>query len=796
MALAGNLLREPAAGAAAARCASGGAAPARVAPPLPVAAALRDRASGRIARLRQGGFHGCAARLRERGLGPQMLVCLAAAGASASAAGGGGFGGVLHCLQAVVQAAAALALLAAAVPPLLSTAQGTRLLAAAASRALPGDVRVRRIQADWVSPLSVEGVELFDARGGGGRRLLSVGRATTAEPMYSVVFGGPVTLTVSEPSIDMSLDDSGLDLRLASHFKAASLLSMLMPPPAPAPAPAAAGAAGSAADGDGGGGGAAAVASHSLELRGDEDSSNEAAGAEAGEAAEGAAAGGADGAGLSHSSGGAPHAAGEAPAPVPAAAAAAPESGQTAVERAVGELRRRLAVSDSSSGFSLEVRSPRVQAVVSEGRFLLPALLSEAVGRHLHASVAVGGKEVAGLAAEMGLDCAGLLAAPPLDCGGKPQTAQSGPVIDMAAEARGAGAGAGGGADAAAPRDQAAPAAGAAGPRRPSVLLLDSERLSLDVRGWLSGARLELQRPAAARAELTPQLASMSLATVNPLLHDALRLRDGGRLAVSFAPRGGALPCAGGTLRVEPLRVALGEGQLLAQLLRLLNAGGLFGIGGAFPGLLWGGGPKVVEASTGVMEVDIDHGLLTTHRVDMLIGDRVRVSVWGTVDAGSDEMRMRIGLPAKTLALAGVRGLDPAYMLPLDLRGSIRSPQLDVSAAGRKLAVLSAMQLGRAIGAHAAGAAAAAARGKFLDQCAAVDARLQSEGLFGGPPPPPPVGRAPWEGTSEAAASEAGAGDAAASDAAEATLSSDGGGGGGSSGGGGGGGGGGGSGSA
>ena len=155
--------------------------------------------------------------------------------------------------------------------------------------------------------------------------------------------------------------------------------------------------------------------------------------------------------------------------------------------------------------------------------------------------------------------------------------------------------------------------------------------------------------------------------------------------------------------------------------------------------------------------------------------------VWGTVDPLSEAMAMRVGLPAATLALAGARGLPDGYVLPLDLHGTLRSPALDLPAAMRKVAVLSAMQLGRSLGAAALGGGGAKAGGSsglaadgtagvggaggggggggggaapmahlgrasaaFLRQVAAVDARLQAE--LGGPPPPPPVGPLPFGG--------------------------------------------------
>jgi hypothetical protein len=79
---------------------------------------------------------------------------------------------------------------------------------------------------------------------------------------------------------------------------------------------------------------------------------------------------------------------------------------------------------------------------------------------------------------------------------------------------------------------------------------------------------------------------------------------------------------------------------------------------------------------------------------------------------------MRIGLTAATLAKAGIRGLPASYVLPLSVTGHLDAPQIDWQVAVRKLAVLSAMQLGRdavqqqqQVPTWPVGAAAAAAAG-------------------------------------------------------------------------------------
>ncbi|KAI8474317.1 MAG: hypothetical protein J3K34DRAFT_138376 [Monoraphidium minutum] len=750
--------------------------------------------------------HRCAPRMRA----PVAACALAAPpehgwrmrhGILAAAAAGGGAAaglGALASFQAVCQAATAACLLAVAVPPLLSTPAGTRFLCAAASRALPGDVRVKRIRADWVSPLSVEGLELLEGRGDGSRPLLVVGRITTAEPMYRLVFGGRVTLTVAEPAVDATLDDAGMTPRLLKHFRAARLLSVLSPAPH------------HQQQQPDGAGAAAAEVGETTDLAREGTASESGAGAPPEQKQAPLKAGASRREQQQHQQKQEQQAAAEGapqePTPADPLAAGAAAAGDDAASLAAGlarqpggvsALRRRLSQADASSGFSLELRGPALSAVVSEGRLLVPREIREALGRHVHATVVVGAPEVRELAEEMGGDDAWV------DAPEAPRRRQQQQQQQQQADVPGGEAAAG-----AAPGEGDQPRRGAAGDEAdrivdgaPVAIQVDSERLMLDARGWavrggggadggtLGGWRCVLQRPVQARVELTPEFAGMTLAEFNPLLGNVLSVRDGGRATLSFAPAGGALPCRAGALRLEPIRLAVGEGQLTSQVLRLLNLGGLLGgPGGGLGGLLFGGGgaKRQLEAWTGPMEVDIGaDGRCSTRRVDMLLGDRVRVSVWGSVDTVTEAMRMRIGLPASTLALAGVRGLPPDYVLPLELHGGVRSPHLDWTSAVRKVAVLSAMQLGRtALGGGGGGgpAAAAAKLGEapapaapvkpggggwggggggggaplasmggamrqasqvFLQQCIMVDKQLQNE--LGSAAPPAPSGPAPWE---------------------------------------------------
>jgi hypothetical protein len=399
---------------------------------------------------------------------------------------------------------------------------------------------VRRVQADWLSPLNIEGLEVLEGREGGGggggggsegapaRRLISIGRITTAgavrgwslgaegwvarrgrgkatrrgpavggaaphphfpappatapaEPMWALL-GGSVTLTVAEPALDLSLSPDGITPRIVAHFQAARLLSALLP----LPGPEAPGGVAAAATEQGGGAGAGALP---------ED-------------------------GSVSSFGGAGDVAGAAGASVDDAPAGEPPTGDAGggnlrIEPAAGggrrlsALRRALTRADAATGFSLEIRGARGAAVVSEGRLLVPSVVREALGRHVHASVALGAPEVRALAEEMGDDDGTWVDADAGGAGGG-DAAAAAARRDQGVKAhrgeKGAVEGGGGGIEALDGQQAGGEAPG--GGREPLVVQVDSERLRLDARGWLEGGRCVLQRPIQARVELTPEFAT------------------------------------------------------------------------------------------------------------------------------------------------------------------------------------------------------------------------------------------------------------------------------------------------
>ncbi|KAF8057655.1 hypothetical protein HT031_006004 [Scenedesmus sp. PABB004] len=625
-------------------------------------------------------------------------------------------------LAAALRGLAGLALLVGIAPYVLSSAWGTAAVAGAAGRVLPGRVALRKVQLGWGQPIVIEGLAVHEGRAPDSRQLLGLERLSSAGAAHAAGRAG------------------------AGRGAAARQRGAQLPPPPPPPP----------------------------RLR--QSRCTPCAGAGASRASE--AAGAEDG--------------GE-------GAGARPGGGLSA-------LRHALTQADAVAHVSAELRLPQLSVYMPDAQLLLPEEVRAAVGEHIHAVAAIGRQQVLELAEELDEDVSWLQLQQQQPPAGPAQAQRDGAAATQQDEQQGE-------------QQQPLPSWPLPPPgvaarewqqAPPAMLQVSGDNVSALLRGWaLSTRSFVLQQPATAEWCFTPELARLTLSVFNPLLEGVTALRERGSVATAFAPAGGLLPAPRGqaSLHVAPLKLVMGEGQLLRDIQRLLHMSEHAGL--LRHGWLPGGAPRGVEVWTGPLVVDVEGPQrFTTRRTDMLVGARralgavsaprrpcagadrrarvrrrapppppplarraagsggaaLHLALWGGVDlAAGGSLDMRLGLPAATLARAGIRGLAPSYLLPLAVRGKLTAPHVDWPAAARKLAVLSAMQVGRgALGAgggggggggaaapqQAAGGAGilgaatralSSATSAFVGQ---VDQRLQEELRQEAPPPP---ARLPWE---------------------------------------------------
>ena len=229
----------------------------------------------------------------------------------------------------------------------------------------------------------------------------------------------------------------------------------------------------------------------------------------------------------------------------------------------------------------------------------------------------------------------------------------------------------------------------------------------------LGDGLLQLERPLSAELEITPALARIVLAKVNPLLARAvsadrpITLRvNKENFQIQVSPYDTAKVQVG-QARAEFGTVTLENGGILRGLLALLKTGS---------------GDYLTVQITPII-ARIENGVATYERTDFILDNRIKVASWGRVDLVRDQVEMVLGLPAETLGkIFGIYGLAPDYILQIPVDGPTAAPKVNWAAAGREIAVLTAR---KKLGAKLPG-------GKLL------------EGLLGnGTAPPPPTKQGP-----------------------------------------------------
>jgi hypothetical protein len=99
-----------------------------------------------------------------------------------------------------------LLLLIAAAPYLISSRLGTAAAAAAASRVLPGDVRIQRISLGWTQPVALYGLTVFEGEAGSSRQLIALQRFSSAG-VWQGGHTGRITYCIRESGGVLSLHE-------------------------------------------------------------------------------------------------------------------------------------------------------------------------------------------------------------------------------------------------------------------------------------------------------------------------------------------------------------------------------------------------------------------------------------------------------------------------------------------------------------------------------------------------------------------------------------------------------------
>ncbi|KAK9813117.1 hypothetical protein WJX72_009316 [[Myrmecia] bisecta] len=242
--------------------------------------------------------------------------------------------------------------------------------------------------------------------------------------------------------------------------------------------------------------------------------------------------------------------------------------------------------------------------------------------------------------------------------------------------------------DAAPPPDPESPAGML---RYPMAVLLQSDNLCMEASGWRTSTGMLLRQPMSSSLAFTPALAKFALSKMHPLFSQVLRLEGQDSIRASCSPLEMHLPAECHTVRLEPMKLVLAGSGFVGGVLKLLN----MRPGGGEPSSSEGVGK--LQAWTSVIEADVYRsGQVMSKRMDILLTNgklKIHVAMWGHVDTAHDNaVHMTLGIPAASLALAGIRGLPADFVLPIAVRGSSHKPEVHWVTATKQLADLMIQQ--------------------------------------------------------------------------------------------------------
>ncbi|GAQ91592.1 hypothetical protein KFL_008130055 [Klebsormidium nitens] len=200
-------------------------------------------------------------------------------------------------------------------------------------------------------------------------------------------------------------------------------------------------------------------------------------------------------------------------------------------------------------------------------------------------------------------------------------------------------------------------------------------------RGAVAGAvdvragKVHLARPLEADIEINRATGQLFLARLNPLLAGVVGTQNSGQVRVFASPQDMVFPSDQYSLKVDPMTLVLGRGDLVSNALEFLGQKG--------PG-------KTLTMRTSAIRATWNAaGRVEAARTDVQIGDKVHLITWGTMDWAQGNVDMVLAIPADTLKVAlRVPSVASGYNLQFPLTGSVERPTLDWKAAGKQLAKL------------------------------------------------------------------------------------------------------------
>lgn len=200
---------------------------------------------------------------------------------------------------------------------------------------------------------------------------------------------------------------------------------------------------------------------------------------------------------------------------------------------------------------------------------------------------------------------------------------------------------------------------------------------------------IDLIQPVKLEMDLSPAVAQLYLARINPLLGEvvgpAVQDEDMPDVVLYVSPENLMLPAENFKVALEPMKAVLARGPLAGGILGLLNTGK--------EDIAKGSKEISVQTSRIESQVSID-GSVECSRIDFLIAGKVAVATWGAMNWKDETLKMIIAIPSTTIGnLLGLK-LSEHYYLKIPVGGTLERPQVDWKSAAIGVAQLSLKQRG------------------------------------------------------------------------------------------------------
>ncbi|MCO5580669.1 hypothetical protein L7F22_034539 [Adiantum nelumboides] len=200
---------------------------------------------------------------------------------------------------------------------------------------------------------------------------------------------------------------------------------------------------------------------------------------------------------------------------------------------------------------------------------------------------------------------------------------------------------------------------------------------------------IELIQPLKVEMDLSPAVAQLYLARINPLLGEvigpAVQDEDMPDVVVYVSPQHLMLPAEVFMVNVEPMKAVLARGPLAGGILSLLSSGK--------EEVAKGRKEVGVQTSHIKSQVSID-GNVECSRIDFLIAGKVAVATWGVMNWKDETLKMILAVPSTSIGRLFGLNLLEGYYLKIPVGGTLEQPHVDWRAAAVDVAQLSLRQRG------------------------------------------------------------------------------------------------------